>query len=157
MLHLVVADAVEHIAVAGRCDPAELVDQRAGGLGQIEALDPPVGRIGAPLDQTGRLHAVDLARERDRLHIHGVGQRRLVQWLFAMHLGARNSGKNAPLGARQADGLGLMIDAAAQETTDVVDQEPDALGRWHMLVLHVADIISGLIICKLAILSQRHR
>ena len=74
VLDFLVADAVERVGEACGRHRAEFLDQRAGVLGQIEVIRPPVGRVGAPLDQAGGLHAVDLAAERDRLHIHLVGE-----------------------------------------------------------------------------------
>ena len=80
------------------------------------------------------MHAVDLAAERDRLHVHHFGQSGLVQRLFVEFLGAGHGREDAPLGAGHADRLRLMINATAQQATDIVHQEPNALGRWEMIL-----------------------
>ena len=83
-LDFLLADAGQHVVVAGDSDGAEFVDQRASGLGQVEALDPPVDGVGAALDETGRFHAVDLAAESVIGSMSIISaRRRLMQRLFA--------------------------------------------------------------------------
>ena len=60
-----------------------------------------------------RLHAVDLAAEGDRLHVHLVGERRLVERFLIQEFGTVDRGHDPPLGAGQPERLSTLVDAPA--------------------------------------------
>ena len=57
----------------------DAVEQRIGGLGQIEQMRAPVFRIGAALDQPRRLQPVEQPGQGDRLEIEDLRQ---AAWLM---------------------------------------------------------------------------
>ena len=51
----------------------------AAGFGQVEPVGAPVAGVGMALDHARRLHPVEMPAERDRLHVHEVGEVGLVR------------------------------------------------------------------------------
>ena len=96
-------------------------------------MGAPVGGIGPALDQPGRLDAVDVAAEGDRLHVEELGEARLVERLLIEQLAARDVGENAPLRAGQAELLRPLVDLTAKQPGDIMDEETEALRRRHLL------------------------
>lgn len=65
----------------------EPVEQRSGFRQQVEAVDATVIRVGPALDQAVLAEAVDQPGQGDRLHLHQIGEFRLLQPFIAFELG----------------------------------------------------------------------
>ena len=91
--------------------------------GQIDAARAAVALIGAPLDEAGRLHAVEQAADRDLGQIEIGGERGLGH-----AVAARQEGEHPPLRAGDAERLQRPIHGDAAQTRHVVDEkaEPQA-------------------------------
>jgi len=84
--------------------PCELGEQRARGLAQIETVDAAVVVVAAALDPAIVAELVDQPRQRDRLHLHLLGEFRLLQAFLAFYLG-----QHGPLRAGDAVTRSLLV------------------------------------------------
>ena len=63
-----------------------------------------------------------------RLRVIGSMSMKSARLAWFDALAAGEIGQHAPLGAGQADGLGLLVELAAQQARHVVDQKAEVLG-----------------------------
>src|SRR5215470_19680559 len=95
-------------------------EQRAGGLLQIEAVDASVGFVAAALDPAIVAELVDQARQRDRLHLHLLGEFRLLHAFVSLDLG-----ENSPLRAGDAVARRLPVSPGAHHARHLAKREQE--------------------------------
>ncbi len=91
------------------------------GARQINAARAPVVLVGAPLDETSRLHAIEQAADCDLRQVEVGGERGLRH-----AVPARQKRQHPPLRARDAERLQRPIHHDAAQPRHVVDQEAEA-------------------------------
>src|ERR1700748_1664099 len=67
-------DAVKRGGGEFGAQPRELAEQRASRLEQMRSIGASVARVAAPLDPVVLAELVDQPRQRDRLHLHLLGE-----------------------------------------------------------------------------------
>ena len=100
--------------------PRELAQQRARGLAQIKTVDAAVVLVAAALDQAIVAELVDQPRQRDRLHLHLLGEFRLLQ-----PLGALDLGQNRPLCAGYAVARRLPVGIGAHHPLHLAERKQE--------------------------------
>ena len=103
---------------------AERAQRRRRLLGEIEPMRAPVGRIVAPLDQTGRGQLVDQAAEGDRRDVERLGEFALLDALAALE-----PRQHRPLGARRVEFARALVGIGAQQARHVVQREAELAAR----------------------------
>jgi hypothetical protein len=99
------------------------IDAATSSIAEIDAVRAPVGRIGAPLDESRARELVDQPRERDRLHLERFGQVHLTHALAPGDVHER-----ACLRHRQRAALLSLPVRAAHQARNVGDEESEVAG-----------------------------
>jgi len=80
-----------------------------------------------PLDETSLLESVENPNKGDRLNLENFGEGALVDALVVRQIGHR-----LVLRAREAEMFGALIEAPAEQPSDIIDQEAKrGLQKWH--------------------------
>ena len=113
-------------------DTSDLLDRGLRCLGEVEAPDAAIAGIESPFHQILGLQPIDKPNERDRLHVHEMGQVRLTQAGLARHM---DEDETLRARKRQPELLPELLETPAHESCHVSNQkfniQARRVGRSH--------------------------
>src|SRR5690242_13740010 len=113
----------------------------------VEPAGAAVARVGASLDPACGLEPIDQTAERHALDLEDIGEPALIDALMAMEMR-----QHLPLRAAQPQRDGALVEALAQESRDVVQEEAEAMLRTRV---HDTNMLSRLLISKLMFMTGK--